>query len=151
MFTIFIYETVDENLRANFLHALATLGRPEGIGALALLPPASRIPLPPGHRPHGSLPPFALLPPSVRPTCMRSARTRACSGHAGKLVVDLRPFVIKVISSGASGEGIFGLRQHFQYKSRAPVCPLSRFNGKNQADRLYGKCPGFLSAPVNCK
>jgi hypothetical protein len=67
---------------------------------------------------------------------------------AGKLVVDLRPFVIKVISSGASGEGIFGLRQHFRYRSRAPVCSLSRFNGKNQADRLYGKCPGFLSAPV---
>jgi len=41
------------------------------------------------------------------------APARARAGHAGKLVVDLRPFVIKVISSGASGEGIFGLLAAF--------------------------------------
>ena len=143
MFTIFIYETVDENLRANFLHALATLVRPEGIGALALLLPC--IPHPTAARPQTTWLPSTIRPPAPEcpPRMHASARPRA-AGHAGKLVVDLRPFVIKVISSGASGEGIFGLLQHFRYRSRAPVCSLSRFNGKNQANRLYGKCPGFL-------
>ena len=91
------------------------------------------------HKPKAHLPTYA----PTAPDCLACRRPPARS-HAGKLVVDLRPFVIKVISSGASGEGIFGVLLHFRYRSRAPVCSLSRFNGKNQANRLYGKCPGFL-------